>query len=61
MYASLNASLTFQLQELVQELPPKAFADKIIDWFFSKLNYVRYPIDERLFRQCESGSSTCTG
>nr|XP_031857365.1 uncharacterized protein CI109_007229 [Kwoniella shandongensis]KAA5524437.1 hypothetical protein CI109_007229 [Kwoniella shandongensis] len=36
--------------ELVQELPPKHFADRIVDWFFSKLNYVRYPIDERLFR-----------
>jgi hypothetical protein len=42
-----------KVQELVQELPPKHFADKIIDWFFSKLNYVRYPIDERSFRACE--------
>lgn len=37
----------------MQELPPKHFADKIIDWFFSKLNYVRYPIDERSFRSCK--------
>lgn len=43
-----------KVQELVQELPPKHFADKIIDWFFSKLNYVRYPIDERSFRSCQS-------
>ncbi|KAK8861265.1 hypothetical protein IAR55_002084 [Kwoniella newhampshirensis] len=39
-----------KVAELVQELPPKHFADRIVDWFFSKLNYVRYPIDERLFR-----------
>ncbi|KAK1920862.1 fungal-specific transcription factor domain-containing protein [Papiliotrema laurentii] len=39
-----------KVAELVQELPPKPFADRVIDWFFSGLNYVRYPIDERLFR-----------
>jgi hypothetical protein len=43
-----------QVAELVQELPPKPFADRVIDWFFSGLNYVRYPIDERLFRICKS-------
>lgn len=53
--------LMYQLQELVQELPPKAFADKIIDWFFSKLNYVRYPLDERLFRQCRFSSRSGSG
>ncbi|WVQ83484.1 hypothetical protein IAT38_005625 [Cryptococcus sp. DSM 104549] len=39
-----------KIAELVQELPPKHFADRIIDWFFHKLNFIRYPIDERLFR-----------
>ncbi|ORY27664.1 fungal-specific transcription factor domain-domain-containing protein [Naematelia encephala] len=39
-----------KVAELVQELPPKAFADRILDWFFAKINYIRYPIDERLFR-----------
>ncbi|WVN87249.1 uncharacterized protein L203_102426 [Cryptococcus depauperatus CBS 7841] len=39
-----------KIAELVQELPPKPFADKIIDWFFAKLNFIRYPIDEKLFR-----------
>ncbi|WVF67048.1 hypothetical protein IAT40_001791 [Kwoniella sp. CBS 6097] len=39
-----------KVAELVQELPPKHFADRIVDWFFSKLNFVRYPIDERSFR-----------
>lgn len=38
----------------MQELPPKHYADKVIDWFFAKLNYTRYPIDERLFRICAS-------
>jgi hypothetical protein len=42
--------------ELVQELPPKHFADRIIDWFFSELNYLRTPIDERLFRKCRQAS-----
>ncbi|WVR04131.1 hypothetical protein IAU60_001130 [Kwoniella sp. DSM 27419] len=39
-----------KVAELVQELPPKHFADRIVDWFFHKLNFVRYPIDERSFR-----------
>lgn len=43
-----------QVQELIQELPPKPFADRVIDWFFRHLNQVRYPIDERLFRTCRS-------
>lgn len=43
-----------KVAELVQELPPKHFADKVIDWFFTKINYTRYPIDERLFRICEA-------
>jgi hypothetical protein len=46
-------SVDVQVAELVQELPPKPFADRVIDWFFSGLNYVRYPIDERLFRICQ--------
>lgn len=42
-----------KVQELIQELPPKPFADRLIDWFFCNLNLVRYPIDERLFRICK--------
>lgn len=42
----------FQVQELVQELPPKQFADRVINWYFRHLNVLRYPIDERLFRTC---------
>ena len=49
-------ALTDQVQEIVQELPPKPFADRVINWFFSKLNYIRYPIDERLFRTGQSSS-----
>ncbi|WWC59894.1 uncharacterized protein I303_102456 [Kwoniella dejecticola CBS 10117] len=39
-----------KVAELLQELPPKHFADRVVDWFFDKLNFVRYPIDERSFR-----------
>ncbi|WWC68905.1 uncharacterized protein I206_102841 [Kwoniella pini CBS 10737] len=39
-----------KVAELLQELPPKHFADRIVDWHFDKLNFVRYPIDERSFR-----------
>jgi hypothetical protein len=46
-----------KLAELVHELPPKHFADRIIDWFFSRLNFARYPLDERHFRTCELTSA----
>jgi hypothetical protein len=39
-----------KLRDLVQELPPYPFASALVDWFFKHINYVRYPIDERLFR-----------
>ena len=51
-YPDLRAETGIQVAELVHELPPKSFADRIVDEFFSKMNYVRYPIDERLFRTC---------
>ena len=50
-----------KVQELIQELPPKPFADRLIDWFFSNLNLVRYPIDERLFRICKSSRDCSLG
>ena len=53
-YVSTECAETgIQIAELVQELPPKYFADRIVDEFFSQMNYVRYPIDEKLFRACE--------
>ncbi|KAJ9094690.1 hypothetical protein QFC21_005847 [Naganishia friedmannii] len=39
-----------KLRDLVQELPPYPFASALVDWFFKHINYVRYPIDERIFR-----------
>lgn len=42
----------YRVTEIIQDLPPKPFADRLIDWFFAKVNFVRYPIDERLFRNC---------
>ncbi|WVQ69466.1 uncharacterized protein L199_007684 [Kwoniella botswanensis] len=35
---------------LMKDLPPRDLAEKITQWFFDKVNYVRYPIDEHLFR-----------
>ena len=33
------------------QLPPRADADDLVEWFFTKINYIRYPISEHLFRQ----------
>jgi len=33
------------------DLPPLPLALDLVDWFFEKVNYVRYPIEEHLFRQ----------
>lgn len=40
-----------KIQDLMSELPPRADANDLIEWFFTKVNYVRYPISEHLFRQ----------
>jgi hypothetical protein len=40
-----------QVQDLVNDLPAYPLATKLVDWFFAKVNFVRYPIDEKLFRQ----------
>jgi hypothetical protein len=37
----------------MQELPNEDHANRLLDWFFAKFNYVRYPIDEHIFRKCE--------
>lgn len=39
-----------KVAELVQELPPKDFANILVDWFFAKINSSRYPIHEGMFR-----------
>lgn len=44
-----------KVAELVQELPPKDFANILVDWFFAKINSSRYPIHEGMFR----GASPC--
>lgn len=43
--------LTRQLRKALQDLPAKETADKLVAFFFAKVNPIRYPIDERLFRQ----------
>lgn len=40
-----------QIRDLVNDLPPFPLASRLVDWFFEKFNFVRYPIDEVLFRQ----------
>ena len=46
-----------KLPELVQELPPKALCEVLVDYYFTSINYTRYPIDEVGFRA--SFESTC--
>lgn len=40
-----------QVQSLMSELPPQPLATDLVDWFFNKINFVRYPIAEDLFRR----------
>ncbi|KDQ12694.1 hypothetical protein BOTBODRAFT_34149 [Botryobasidium botryosum FD-172 SS1] len=39
-----------KVSELVQELPPKRLADILIDYYFTSVNYTRYPLYEPHFR-----------
>ncbi|WWC86725.1 uncharacterized protein L201_001603 [Kwoniella dendrophila CBS 6074] len=39
-----------KMTTLMKDLPPRDLAEKITQWFFEKVNYVRYPIDRHLFR-----------
>ncbi|BEI81893.1 hypothetical protein CcaverHIS002_0210530 [Cutaneotrichosporon cavernicola] len=42
---------TVTLRKALRDLPPKDSADKLVAFFFTKVNPIRYPIDEHLFRQ----------
>ncbi|KAI9508928.1 hypothetical protein F5148DRAFT_997334 [Russula earlei] len=46
-----------KITELVHELPPQRFADVLIDFYFTSINWTRYPISERDFRR--SYASVC--
>ncbi|KLT39784.1 hypothetical protein CC85DRAFT_250611 [Cutaneotrichosporon oleaginosum] len=48
---SSAGTLIYQLRRALQDLPAKDHADKLVAFFFTKVNHIRYPIDERLFRQ----------
>ncbi|CAE7171712.1 unnamed protein product [Rhizoctonia solani] len=39
-----------KLAELVQDLPPKSVADTLVDFYFTHINYTRYPLYEPAFR-----------
>ncbi|EIM88461.1 uncharacterized protein STEHIDRAFT_95677 [Stereum hirsutum FP-91666 SS1] len=40
-----------KITELVQELPPQRFMGVLVDYYFDTVNWTRYPISERDFRQ----------
>ncbi|KIR54550.1 nuclear protein [Cryptococcus gattii Ru294] len=40
-----------KVSELLKDLPERALADKLVDWFFEKFNFVRYPIDDHAFKR----------
>ncbi|KAH0587632.1 hypothetical protein H2248_006401 [Termitomyces sp. 'cryptogamus'] len=39
-----------KISELLQELPPARSSDVLIDYYFSSINWTRYPISEKDFR-----------
>ncbi|KAF8341422.1 fungal-specific transcription factor domain-containing protein [Cantharellus anzutake] len=39
-----------KVEELIRDLPPKSFADDLIDYYFEEINFTRYPIFESAFR-----------
>ncbi|GLB33863.1 putative fungal specific transcription factor [Lyophyllum shimeji] len=39
-----------KISELLQELPPSRSSDVLIDYYFTSINWTRYPISERDFR-----------
>lgn len=40
-----------KVQDLLSELPPRSDTNDLVGWFFTKVNHIRYPISEYLFRQ----------
>ncbi|KAG6837432.1 hypothetical protein H0H93_009526 [Arthromyces matolae] len=46
-----------KISELLQELPPARSSDVLIDYYFSSINWTRYPISERDFRQAYASIS----
>lgn len=50
---TVTSELIQQLRKALQDLPAKDRADKLVTFFFTKVNHIRYPIDEHLFRQGE--------
>ncbi|KAJ3534760.1 hypothetical protein NM688_g7083 [Phlebia brevispora] len=39
-----------KISELLHELPPRQMTDKLIDFYFTHINWTRYPVSERNFR-----------
>ncbi|KAH9938163.1 uncharacterized protein B0H18DRAFT_949598 [Fomitopsis serialis] len=43
-----------RVPELINELPPRHLSDRLVDYYFSAINWTRYPIPERDFRTAYS-------
>ncbi|EGO27539.1 hypothetical protein SERLADRAFT_435313 [Serpula lacrymans var. lacrymans S7.9] len=43
-----------KISELLQELPPQRFSGVLIDYYFSSINWTRYPVSEQDFRAAYS-------
>ncbi|KAF7795245.1 hypothetical protein EIP86_006395 [Pleurotus ostreatoroseus] len=39
-----------KISELLHELPPRQMTDKLVDFYFTHINWTRYPVSERNFR-----------
>lgn len=60
-HSSVTRMLIRQLRKSLQDLPAKEQADKLVAFFFTKVNHIRYPIDEHLFRQGKGKSVSDSG
>ncbi|CAA7259812.1 unnamed protein product [Cyclocybe aegerita] len=49
-----------KISELLQELPPVRVTDVLIDYYFTSLNWTRYPVSERDFRAAYSSICACS-
>ncbi|TFK23260.1 nuclear protein [Coprinopsis marcescibilis] len=47
-----------QISELLQELPPAPITDRLIDHYFTSINWTRYPVSERDFRTAYAAVSS---
>lgn len=51
LFLSLIRSCSGNSPDLLEELPPRPLCNVLIDYYFTAVNYTRYPIDEAGFRR----------